>query len=504
MCAWNALESGELMTVIDKRKKQSRTRTWFQAAWFAVTNGYLRGYTSGKIFVGNTKAVCVPGLNCYSCPGALGSCPIGSLQAVLDSRNYKISLYVFGLLTAFGVLFGRLVCGWMCPFGLVQDLLYKIKTKFKKKNLPGHQYLRYLRFVVLIVFVILLPACLTDASGTGKPTFCEFICPSGMLLGGIPLTIVNEGFRAAVGIRFWWKFAILVVIAIGSIFWFRPFCKYLCPLGAIYGLFNPISTYRLEIDHDKCIRCGACQKACGMDIRTFETPNSMDCIRCGACIAACPKEAISSTWGKTRASVINRCFIDDTNMVSNSEAAVTPRFVETSAIFLGISLIMSSIVGVFFSIVELYTTITYPVIHQIYSMPMYGIPYIVLSLAAFIMMFLTGIYVIRYRKDSDRLLSVKEKGRLIVIVYLISYAALGIAVAFSRYVLAGVIAYLIGFAYFFAGVLLVWPLTSQFVRMIEKPESKPTLFIVLLVLFYALIIMPFFRVIRFMFRLIVQ
>ena len=123
-----------IMTVMDKRKKQSRTRTWFQAAWFAVTNGYLRGYTSGKIFAGGTKRICVPGLNCYSCPGAFGSCPIGSLQAVLDSRNYKISLYVFGFLTVFGVLFGRLVCGWMCPFGLVQDLLYKIKTKFKKKT----------------------------------------------------------------------------------------------------------------------------------------------------------------------------------------------------------------------------------------------------------------------------------------------------------------------------------------------------------------------------------
>ena len=145
------------MTPMEKQKKQSRTRAWFQAAWFAVTNGYLRGYTSGKIFDGATKRLCVPGLNCYSCPGAFGACPIGSLQAVLDSRNYKISLYVFGLLTAFGVLFGRLVCGWMCPFGFVQDLFYRIRTKFKKKNLPGHKYLRYVRFVLLIGCFCRLP-----------------------------------------------------------------------------------------------------------------------------------------------------------------------------------------------------------------------------------------------------------------------------------------------------------------------------------------------------------
>lgn len=282
----------------EKIKKQSRIRTWFQAAWFVLTNSYLRGYTKGMIFTGNTKVVCVPGLNCYSCPGALAACPMGSLQAVMGDSTFRISLYVFGMLAALGALFGRLVCGWMCPFGLFQDLLHKIPVKIRKKNLPGHKYLKYLKYVILIVFPILLVSIVTDLTGTSSPWFCEWICPSGTLLGGIPLVIMNSGLREAAGFRFAWKMAILIVITILAIIYYRPFCKYLCPLGAIYSLFNPISSYRLVIDKDKCVSCGTCQKACGMDIRTFETPNSLECIRCGSCMSACPVGAISSKIGR--------------------------------------------------------------------------------------------------------------------------------------------------------------------------------------------------------------
>ena len=61
-------------------------RTVVQLCWMALTNGYAAGFAKGTIYKGELKRVCVPGLNCYSCPGALGSCPIGSLQAVLGDR----------------------------------------------------------------------------------------------------------------------------------------------------------------------------------------------------------------------------------------------------------------------------------------------------------------------------------------------------------------------------------------------------------------------------------
>lgn len=280
---------------MDKKKSSNRFRHWFQAAWFALTNGYAKGFLEGKIYTGSTKTVCVPGLNCYSCPGAVGSCSIGSLQAVLDSQKFTFSCYIFGFLMAFGVLFGRLICGWMCPFGLVQDLLHKIPVFHKIKNLPGHKILKWLKYVILVVFVLLLPSIIVNIAGMGSPWFCEYICPSGTLFGGIPLVIMNKGLQQAVGFRFAWKVLLLLAIVILSVKAYRPFCKYLCPLGAIYGLFNPISFYRFKVDELKCIKCGACQKACGMDIKVWEKPNSMECIRCGNCKAVCPKGAITST-----------------------------------------------------------------------------------------------------------------------------------------------------------------------------------------------------------------
>ena len=164
---------------------------WLRAAYTALTNGYLKGFVEGKIYRGSSKALCVPGLNCYSCPGALGACPIGSLQAVLDSGKFQFSCYVFGFLMLFGTLMGRFVCGWLCPFGLVQDLLHKIPLFHKKKNLPGHRFLRYGKYLVLAVFVILLPMTVVGVTGMGDPWFCKYICPSGTLFGGLPLLASN-------------------------------------------------------------------------------------------------------------------------------------------------------------------------------------------------------------------------------------------------------------------------------------------------------------------------
>lgn len=274
------------------KKIKKKSRLIVQLVFTAVSNGYVQGFVDGKIFTGKTKAVCVPGLNCYSCPGALGSCPIGALQATLGNRNYKFAFYVLGFLMIVGAFFGRLVCGWLCPFGLVQDLLYKIPFFKKLKKLPGDKALKWLKFVILALFVIILPLFAVDAFGQGSPWFCKYICPSGTLGAGIPLTVLNEGLRSILGWLYTWKVAILVVTVFLSILVYRPFCRYLCPLGAIYGLFNPVSLYRYRIDSEKCTSCGACQKVCKIDIKTFKQPNSIECIRCGDCIKACPHNAI--------------------------------------------------------------------------------------------------------------------------------------------------------------------------------------------------------------------
>ena len=270
-------------------------RTWVQICFAALSNGYAAVFAKGTIYKGSTKLLCVPGLNCYSCPGALGSCPIGSFQAVISSRNYQFTFYVTGFLLFFGALFGRFVCGWLCPFGLVQDLLYKIPFVKKLRKLPGDRWLRFLKYVILVGFVIVLPLTVLDIVGQGQPWFCKYICPSGTLFAGIPLVASNPALQSALGWLFNWKVAILVVLLLLSVVVYRPFCRYLCPLGAIYGLFNPVALYRFRIDAEKCTRCGVCQKACPMDIPVHTAPNSPECIRCGKCKAACPHGAICST-----------------------------------------------------------------------------------------------------------------------------------------------------------------------------------------------------------------
>lgn len=277
---------------------KKHARLCVQVAVAALTNGYLIGFVKGKIFTGKPKQLCVPGLNCYSCPGALGSCPIGSLQATLGSRDYKFAFYVVGFLMIVGALVGRFVCGWLCPFGLIQDLLYKIPFVKKLRKLPGDRWLKWIKYILLAGFVILLPLFAVDIIGQGQPWFCKYICPAGTLEGGIPLVLLNKELQAAIGWLFAWKNLLLVLLIFLSILVYRPFCRYLCPLGAIYGLFNPIAFYRYKVDKEKCTGCKACQKTCKLDIPVYQKPNSMDCIRCGACKRACPHHAISSTLEK--------------------------------------------------------------------------------------------------------------------------------------------------------------------------------------------------------------
>ena len=178
-------------------------------------------------------------------------------------------------------------------FWAFQALLFKIPFVRKIRNLPGEKFLRYFRFVILTIFVILLPLFIVDITGLGEPWFCKFICPAGTLEGGIPLVLLNKSLKNAVGFLLKWKLLILILTIVTSIIVYRSFCRYICPLGAIYGIFYKVSILRIQIDSEKCTKCGACQKKCKLDIKVFEKPDSTDCIRCGECFTACPSEAIS-------------------------------------------------------------------------------------------------------------------------------------------------------------------------------------------------------------------
>ncbi len=273
---------------------KNKHRWKFQLVAALASNPLLLNFFLGKIHKGNSKIVCVPGLNCYSCPAAAASCPIGSLQAVIGSSKFHFAYYIVGFLILIGILLGRIVCGFLCPFGWFQELLHKIPTK--KFSTKKWRLLTYLKYVVLAVFVIFLPMTVVNEVGLGDPFFCKYICPAGILEGGIPLSIANASIRASLGELFIWKSCILLGVIVFSIFFYRPFCKWLCPLGAFYALFSKISLYQFHIDTEKCTACGACSKVCKMDVDVFRTPNHAECIRCGDCICTCPHQAITRTF----------------------------------------------------------------------------------------------------------------------------------------------------------------------------------------------------------------
>ena len=252
-------------------------------------NAHLRGFVEGKIYTGGTKFLCVPGLNCYSCPGAVGACPLGSLQNALASSRSRAPFYALGMLMLFGLVLGRVVCGFLCPFGLIQEWIHKLPVpKLRKGRVT--RALSYVKYVLLALLVVLIPLYYA-AQRFPLPAFCKYICPAGTLEGAVTLLAhpENEGLFSMLGELFTGKFAILAAVLAACAFVYRAFCRFLCPLGAIYGFFCRIALLGVKVDPDLCTNCGLCVRKCPMDVRRV---GDHECIHCGACIGECPTKAI--------------------------------------------------------------------------------------------------------------------------------------------------------------------------------------------------------------------
>ena len=256
-------------------------------------NAHLRGFAEGKIFTGKTKAVCVPGFNCYSCPGAVGACPLGSIQNALGSLNKHAGFYVLGIILLYGMLLGRTICGWICPLGLIQELFHKIPTpKIKKSRYT--RALSYLKYVLLVIFAIMIPIYYGIGQGIPVPGFCKYICPAGTFEGAMGMLPKNLPWLSMLGIIFTRKFVIMVLIFTACIFCYRAFCRFLCPLGAIYGIFSRLAVIGVKVDAGKCNGCSACVMNCKMDVKAV---GDHECIHCAKCIAHCGQGALSMKAG---------------------------------------------------------------------------------------------------------------------------------------------------------------------------------------------------------------
>ena len=254
-------------------------RRLIQLAATLLTNPHAANFLSGRLYRGELKYFCAPGLNCWSCPAATLSCPIGALQTVGNRGGF----YAAGVILLIGV------------FGLIQELLNKIPSP--KLKLPRR--LTRVKYFLLIIFVLILPV----ATEFGEPTFCEYICPAGTLEAGLPLIATHEEFRDVLGNLFALKISILLAVIVTCVFVSRFFCRVMCPLGAIYGLLNRYSFYRLNFAADKCIGCNRCKKVCPLDLDPTKEFNSAECVRCGKCVANCPVEALTAPIIKSKSKI---------------------------------------------------------------------------------------------------------------------------------------------------------------------------------------------------------
>ena len=258
-------------------------------------NAHVKGFIEGNIYTGSSKFICAPGLNCYSCPGATAACPLGALQNAIASSGQRAPAYVLGILLLYGLILGRTICGFLCPFGLIQELLHKLPTpKINKGRFT--RSLSWLKYILLVVFVLIIPLYYA-AQYIPLPAFCKFICPAGTLEGAVGLLPHpdNADKFSMLGPLFTGKFLILLAVIALCIFLYRAFCRFLCPLGAIYGLFSKVAVIGVKVDASKCVSCGRCTQGCKMDIRHV---GDHECIHCGECIDMCPTSAISFKAGK--------------------------------------------------------------------------------------------------------------------------------------------------------------------------------------------------------------
>ncbi|MBF0413932.1 MAG: 4Fe-4S binding protein [Desulfamplus sp.] len=255
----------------------SKTRQLMQLASTVLSNSYVSVLGTKNISTSPLKGVCVPFLNCYACPSAIFSCPIGTLQHFMTIR--VIPYYLIGFIALVGLSVGRMACGWLCPFGFIQDIIYKIPSP--KLKIP--RYFKYFKYAVLLLLVIILPYL------TAETVFSK-VCPAGTLTAGIPWALWNpinpqtgqHVFPTGIGIMFFVSLTIMIVFLIFFVLTKRPFCRVACPMGAILALFNKYSMVRLEVSNG-CDGCNICQDICPVDINVSIDGNSGECIRCLEC-----------------------------------------------------------------------------------------------------------------------------------------------------------------------------------------------------------------------------
>ncbi len=246
-------------------------------------------FTSSTVFFGS---VCLPIIHCNACPLTWFACPIYTISELI--QFHAVPWLTLGLIAGFGVFLGRFFCGWVCPIGLLQDLVHGIPSP--KIRFPS--FLRWMKYVFLIAGVGLV------AFFAGKEVlyfFCKY-CPVATIEVAVPQMIVDRDWTMDT-----WRIlrlSVLALVLVLVLFNIRSFCKIMCPVGALVAVANKFSLYTIRLDPGKCVHCRKCDKACPMDVpveNTSRTGRSVnrhtECIECLKCQEVCPVKAITNNSG---------------------------------------------------------------------------------------------------------------------------------------------------------------------------------------------------------------
>lgn len=185
----------------------------------------------------------------------------------------------------FGPLSGILLA---ITFALTLAVIVLLLDNWAKLHLPS----TWLKFGYLITLAGII------SYYTRAPWFCK-LCPQGTLEAGIPQVLWNVrpdiALRSQVFWLYWVKIAILLLVIATAIMVRRPFCRLICPIGAIYSVFNKFSLLHLKVDH-RCTTCRLCARVCPMDIEVHQSPNQLECIRCLECRSRCQPQSVQVKW----------------------------------------------------------------------------------------------------------------------------------------------------------------------------------------------------------------
>jgi len=234
-----------------------------------------------------TEGFCIPVMNCEACAAAWLGCPIGLMGGRIGFRAFP--LMVVASVVVSGLLFGRFLCGWVCPMGFLQDLLHRIPGP--KIRLP--RFLTFGKYAFLAISVVAVAWFLGKESGL---FYCK-ICPTASLQVVIP-TMIADGDWQVAGARAL-RLGILAVVLVLAVLNHRAFCKVMCPVGAMTALAGRRSLLAVRMNADKCLRCKACDRACPMDVKVEACKDTgrringdPECVECLTCESVCTKQAI--------------------------------------------------------------------------------------------------------------------------------------------------------------------------------------------------------------------